>query len=393
MTAWLFWLSVAFIAYVYAGYPLALALLARLRRARSYDFPGTPSVTLLIAAYNEEDVLEKKLTNSLELDYPRDRLQIVVAADGSDDRTAEIARSFAGRGVQLSYHPERRGKTAAINRAMPVATGEIVVFSDANNLYARDALRELTSPFGDRSVGAVTGAKTVTRGDGALGESEGLYWRYESFIKRQETRLGTCTGVTGEILAVRRELFEPPPDNVINDDFYIGMWVIRQGRRVVYAPRARSFERVSQCAQDEVARRARIVAGRFQALLMAHKLLPARPLVAWQVISHKFSRPLLPLAMICALVTNVIAVSQAPQAEGPAVLSLAAPYGWILLAGQAVFYAAALLPRAGLKLSGTAGRLLYLPSFLVDSNFAALIGLVRFATRRQSTRWRRVRRA
>jgi biofilm PGA synthesis N-glycosyltransferase PgaC len=413
LTAWLFWFFIAYIVYVYAAYPLALALAARLKRAPSFEPPGAqrgvspgdspgdlpedppdpPSVTLLIAAYNEQDVLERKLANSLELDYPRDRLQIVVAADGSSDRTTQIVRTFAGKGVLLSYDPDRRGKMAAINRAMPMATGEIVVFSDANNLYERDALRELVAPFADASVGAVTGAKVIVEGDGALGGSEGLYWRYESFIKSMETRLGTCTGVSGEILAVRRGLFQPAPEGVINDDFYTGMRVIRQGRRVVYAPGARSYERVSASAQDEVARRARIVAGRFQALTMAGALLPRRPLVAWQVISHKFARPLVPLAMIGALVTNVMAAAHPPDAGWPDLLRLAAPYGWIALACQVIFYVAALLPRAGVRPAGIAGKLLYLPSFLVDSNVAALMGMIRFATGRQSAQWRRVRRA
>jgi biofilm PGA synthesis N-glycosyltransferase PgaC len=405
LTAWLFWFFIAYIVYVYAAYPLALALMASLKRAPSFESavdppgdgleptPAPPSVTLLIAAYNEEEVLERKIANSLELDYPRDRLQILVAADGSSDRTTEIVRTFAGKGVLLSYDPERRGKMAAINRAMPMATGEIVVFSDANNLYERDALRELTAPFADGSVGAVTGAKVIVEGDGALGGSEGLYWRYESFIKSMETRLSTCTGVSGEILAVRRELFKPAPEGVINDDFYIGMRVVRQGRRVVYAPQALSYERVSASAQDEVARRARIVAGRFQALTMARELLPGRPLVAWQVISHKFARPLVPLAMIGALVTNVTAAVRPSEAGWPDALRLAAPYGWIALACQVIFYAAALLPRAGVRPAGIAGRLLYLPSFLVDSNVAALVGMIRFATGRQSAQWQRVRRA
>jgi cellulose synthase/poly-beta-1,6-N-acetylglucosamine synthase-like glycosyltransferase len=393
LTAWLFWLCVAGVFYVYAGYPILLAVLARLRPRPEWPATETPSVTLLIAAHNEEPVIGVKLENSLELDYPGGLLQIIVAADGSDDRTAEIARSYAGRGVETSFSPERRGKTAAINRAMPSATGEIVVFSDANNLYSKDALRELVAPFADGRVGAATGAKVLLKAGGAVGESEGLYWRYESFIKEQETRLGSCTGVAGEILAVRREFFEPPPENVINDDFYIGMRIVRRGRRLVYTPRARSTERSTGSAADEIARRSRIVAGRFQAISMAGALLPRSAVTAWQVISHKFARPIVPLLMIGALAANIAAVARPAGGEEASLLLLTAPYNWALLLLQGLFYAFALLPKSGLKLSGTAGRLLYLPSFLLDSNMAALLGLFRYMTGRQSTLWHRVPRA
>lgn len=392
MTAWLFWLFVGSIVYAYAGYPILLTLLARMRAKPEWESSETPGVTLLIAAYNEEEVIEKKLANSLALDYPADRLQILVATDGSDDRTPDIVRSFVDRHVELSHSPERKGKMAAINRAVPLSGGEIIVFSDANNLYASDALRRLVAPFVEPSIGAVSGAKVIDKGGGTLGESEGMYWRYESFIKEQETRLSTCIGVAGEILAIRRALFEAPPDSIINDDAYMAMRIIRGGHRVVYAPRARSFESVSHSAEDEVARRARIVAGRFQAISMAHRLLPGRPLIAWQIISHKFLRPLVPLAMIGALLANIAAVVQPAEAQGHLLFHLAPPVNWILLTLQIVFYALACLSRIGVKARGIPGRILYLPLFLINSNMAALIGLFRFLTKRQSTRWTRVRR-
>ncbi len=378
MIAGLFWFFAALIVYTYAGYPLALALLARLRSQKRNDAPITPTITLLIAAYNEEAAIAAKLENSLALDYPGDKLQILTAVDGSNDRTQEIVGQYAAQGVALSYSPARRGKMAAINRAMPQARGEIVVFSDANNMYAPNTLRELVKPFADPTVGAVSGAKSILRGDGVLADSEGLYWQYESAIKKLETQLGCCTGVAGEILAIRRDLFTPAPDKVINDDFFMAMQLIKQGHRVVYAPKARSFERVSASAQDEVARRARIVAGRYQAIGMAGRLLPWRyPLAVWQIVSHKFLRPLLPLAMIGALLTNLLAALLSPSA------------GWtILLLLQLAFYGLAWL---GGRWEG-GSKLLYLPTFLVNSNLAALIGLQRYLTRRQTTLWQRVQR-
>lgn len=390
IAALIFWLCVLLVVYTYAGYPLLLALLARLRSHPVQAQPQTPSLTLLIAAYNEEQVIAARLENALAQDYPRDRLQILVAADGSTDETAALVADFIPQGVELSFSPERRGKMAAINHAMQTARGEIVVFSDANNIYSPDALRQLAAPFADPQVGAVSGAKVILKGDGALGDSEGLYWKYESFIKKQETRLGSCTGVAGEILAVRRSLFTPPPARVINDDFYLALSVIRRGSRVVYQPAARSAERVSASAQDEMIRRSRITAGRYQAIGMATALLPwKQPLVVWQVVSHKFLRPLVPFAMLGALLANLAALIWPPVSGG--LLALAAPWNWVILAAQAAFYGAALLGSlTGGK--GRLGKLLYLATFLVNSNAAALSGLARYLTGRQGAAWKRVNR-
>lgn len=393
MMAAFFWLSAGLILYTYLGYPLLLALAARTRPEPPFYPPATPTVTLLIAAYNEQALIAQKLENALSLDYPRERLQILVAADGSNDRTADIVRQYAARGVELAYQPQRQGKMAAINRAVAFARGEILVFSDANNLYEPTALRHLIRPFVDYTVGAVSGAKTILKGDGLLGESEGLYWTYESFIKKQETRLGNCTGVAGEILAIRRSLFQPPPQEIINDDFYMAMQMIQQGYRVVYAPQARSFERVSPSAQEEMTRRSRINAGRYQALTHLPRLLPRHnPLVGWQVISHKFLRPLVPFAMFGALLASLLAVLFPPKSGKKALFRLAPPFNWISLILQALFYGAAI---AGQHLEHTdnkAAKVLYLPAFLLNSNLAALQGCYRFLTHRETSQWKRVRR-
>jgi cellulose synthase/poly-beta-1,6-N-acetylglucosamine synthase-like glycosyltransferase len=270
---------------------------------------------------------------------------------------------------------------AAINRAMLRATGEIVVFSDANNFYAPDTLRELLKPFADAQVGAASGAKIIAEGDGALGETEGLYWRYESFIKEKETAVESSVGVAGEVLALRRSLFEPPPDEIINDDFYMALRLIQRGYRVVYVPSARSVERVSPSVQDERARRARIVAGRYQAMARGVGLLPwGRPLLVWQIVSHKYLRPLLPLAMLSALLANLAWTFRPLPARRLAAL---------LLLLQGLFYGLAWLGSV-LQLGGKVGKALYVPAYLVSSNLAALVGLYRFLAHKQSTRWQRV---
>lgn len=392
LTGLLFWLSVAFIFYVYLGYPLLVAAGVKVlgRREFNSDAADGPGVTLLICAYNEQDSIGAKLENSLALDYPADRLQILVITDGSDDGTPGLVAQYAHRGVELLHKPQREGKMAAIDRAMASVRGEIVVFSDANNLYDPDALRELVRPFVDASVGAATGAKHIMKGDGVLGDSEGLYWRYESFIKRMETRLGSCVSVAGEILALRRALYRRPPTGIINDDFYLAMQVLGQGRRLLYVPRAVSRERVSPTQADEVRRRARIVAGRWQALLLAPAFLTwRRPLLAWQFVSHKFFRPLVPLAMAMAFLANLLALAMPGDTQQGSPVWLSGHWASAAMLAQACFY---LLAAAGVLLPsrGKLGKLFYLPRFLVVSNWAAVVGLVRFLWGGQGHLWTRV---
>ncbi len=351
------------------------------------------SLTVVVPVYNEEATIAQKLKNSLALDYPRNRLQILVTADGSNDQTPDIVQLYATQGVELSYSPPRRGKMAAINRVMPQVHGEIVVFSDANNMYEANVIRELVAPFSDPSVGAVTGAKSIVKGDGALGESEGFYWRYESFIKKQETRLGSSIGAPGEILAIRRKLYESPPDDIINDDFYIAMRLLQRGYRIIYNPKARSIERISLSAEDEVNRRARIVSGRYQAIALAPKLLPLQnPLIVWQVISHKFLRPLVPFAMVGALLTNLVAVISPGRPKKYSMLHLAPPFNWLILLCQLLFYSLAWIGNYQTNHKGISGTLLYLPTFLVNSNLAAIIGLYRYLSKGQTTLWQQARR-
>lgn len=388
-----FWISVGSILYTYFGYPVLVFLLAKFVHRSETNTAYRPPVTLLIAAYNEENVIEDKIKNSLAVDYPKELLQVVIVADGSKDKTPEIVKRYTKTGIDLLYQPERQGKMAAINRALPHARGEIVIFSDANNYYPADTVRSLIQPFGDPRVGATTGAKIIGQGDGTLGASEGLYWKYESFIKKQESHLGSCTSAAGEVLAIRKNLYSRPPDNVINDDFFIAMQIVKSGYRLVYVPEAKSMERVSPSAEDEVIRRTRINAGRFQAMMMANQILPFnRPLLVWQILSHKFLRPLVPFGMIGALVFNLLAVLFPPQNKSLFLLSK--PYNILFLVLQILFYALAWIGRN----SGARGeqnrlmRLLYLPTFLINSNLAALIGFFRFLRGGQSHLWERIQR-
>jgi cellulose synthase/poly-beta-1,6-N-acetylglucosamine synthase-like glycosyltransferase len=393
LTALLFWVALGIILYAYFGYPLLIWVISKIYPKSEIYKPYTPYVTLLIAAYNEEAVIEEKIKNSLSIDYPKERFQILVVTDGSIDKTPEVVKKYAGLGVCLLHNPERRGKMAAINRAMAHARGEVIIFSDANNYYQVDTIKKLIEPFSSLEVGAVSGAKVIMQGDGTLGASEGAYWKYESFIKKQESRAGSCTSVAGEILAIRKNAYITPPDNIINDDFYIAMQVIRQGYRLVYVPEAKSSERVSLTARDEIIRRTRINAGRYQAIALAGQLLPFnRPMLVWQIISHKFLRPLVPFCMISLVILNLTAVLYPPKTGG--VIYLDTPFSVIMLGLQALFYLLALFGSRFAKQENQKKfiRLLYLPTFLTNSNFAALKGFFQYIRGQQSHLWERIQR-
>ncbi len=384
----LFWLSVFGVFYAYVGYPVLIWLLARFARPSQYDVSYMPSVTLLIAAYNEEGVIGRKIENSLQLNYPREKLQILVMDDGSVDSTQEIIRSYQSQGIELAFNPPRRGKMAAINRAIQQARGDIVLFSDASNLYHPDVVREMAIPFSDSAVGAAVGARSIDAGEGGLGKSEGLYWKYESFIQSCESKLGCCTGIVGEILALRLNLFVSPPDGIINDDFYMAMQVAKQGFKVIYVPTAKSFESISTHSQDGIERRSRIVAGRYQAILQSNRLLPwNRPFVVWQVISHKFMRPLVPFFMAGAILFNALALVFPSRSGSMAILFLESPYNWLLLVLQIIFYMLGLFGQSLEKRNAGWLRALYIPTFLINSNWAAVKGMFRFLSGKQTTLW------
>ena len=381
MSEFCFWLCICMILYVYAGYPLIITLLARRfpRKARPV-FTDLPTVSLIISAYNEEQAITGKLENSLKLQYPRKLLEIIVVSDGNQDHTRELTLAYADKGVLSEHCNERHGKSAALNRGIRRATGEILLFSDANNHYADDAVLRLVAPFAESSVGLVTGAKLIRGDTDALEASESKYWQYESFIKKQETRFNSTTGVAGEILAVRKADCPQIPDVVINDDAYIAMRIALSGKRIVYEPGARSYERISATAEDEHVRRARIAAGRLQLLkLFFVSLLMRRPLYFWQVLSHKFLRLAIPLAMLGALAFNIFALADAF-------------YMVVVFFLQLLFYAAAVLSSKFASRSGRLARICYLPGYLVGSNGATLRGMAGYFFNTQQSAWRKVQR-
>jgi biofilm PGA synthesis N-glycosyltransferase PgaC len=336
-----------------------------------------PSVSLLIAAYNEERVLESKLANSLALDYPGDRLQIIVVADGSDDDTAAIGMRHRSMGVELLHRPERRGKTAALNRGVAKATGEVVVFSDANNVFDAGALRKLVRHFRNPQVGGVCGAKHVYESndrDSSVGD--GLYWRYESALKLAESRLGSVTTADGEIFAIRRHLYVPLDERLINDDAAITFEILAQGRRVLYEPQARSFEHASIRIADDFNVKVRMVSGGFQTLGFYWRFLLRPPRIfTLAFCSHKLLRWLAPELLIALAASSLLLAQQ----RFFLVMSLLQALFYALAAGGWVVRHKARLPLT-----------VYLPFYFSAMNLAAFMGLYRFLSR--STTWKKAQR-
>ena len=371
--------SVALIAYTFAGYPAIMALRARaLRRPPHRDRGHLPSVSMIIVAYNEADVIEQKLANTAALDFPADRLEVIVVTDGSTDETpTRVGRT---PGIRVLHEPERRGKLAAMNRAAGFAQGEVLVFSDANNRYSRTALRELVAPLADPRVGIVTGRKAIDDGSGRpLDRAEALYWRYEDKLKVWESETGSVVGVAGEILAFRREAFFSPRRGTMTEDFVQAMLAATNGWRVVYAPEALSLEAASATLGDEATRRSRLVTGRWQALAA---LLPAmlvrRPGLAWRVISHKGLRPLVPAALALAALSNAMLVPATTWARAT-------------MAAQLAFYAAAGLGWRD-ACRGRRRVVTFLPYYFSRMNLATIAGLRDFACGRREAVWARVQR-
>lgn len=338
MAKLLFWISAGFTVYVYLGYPILLWGLQAVFRSSPRKQSIEPSVSLLVAAYNEAAVIADKIRNSLALDYPVDKLEIVIASDGSTDATAEIVRSFyasesaegeTGGRVRLLNFEENRGKMAVLNDAIQELRGDIVAFSDASSMLATDSLRTLVKSFSDPRVGAASGVYRLLKKDQAqLGSQEDLYWKYETFLKVQEAKLGAFTGAHGSLYAIRRALYPFPSAGTINDDFTIPMRILERGHRVAYEPAAVAYEEALE--MEGFSRRVRITAGNIEQLREIKSLIgPPRPFVLFCLLSHKTGRLLVPVFMLVALGANIPLRGQFP-------------YNWLLL-GQAFFYGLAVL--------------------------------------------------
>ncbi len=377
MSLFIFWVCLVFLAYVYVGYPLLLWVLPKRDVAARGELSDAdlPTVSLVIAAYNEEKVIEEKVRNALALDYPREKLEIWVASDGSTDGTNEILGRFEAEGVRVNYVTPRGGKTRALNRTVPLTSGEIVAFSDANAMYRPDALRKLVRHFRNPAVGGVSGDVQLLNEDVSFGQSEGLYYKYERFIQLMESRFHSIVGADGAMYAIRRELFVPPSNNIILDDFVVSMTVARQGYRVLYDPEAVATESATPDAAQEFRRKIRISAGAAQAIKQGEGL--PRPDQGWFVLcylSHKVLRWLSPWFLLGLLFANVH------------LLDRGAGYVLVLLA-QLACYGLALVGVRHAK--SKMPSLVQVPFFFALQNAAYAIGFVKGLLTVQAGTWER----
>ena len=304
----LFWTSFTLLAYATIGYPLAVAAWARFRPSPyRCDFIER-SVSVVIAAHNEADRIAEKIANLLRLDYPADRLEVLVGSDGSTDGTVERLRAISVPQVRTFVLHERHGKPAVLNKLVAQACGEIVVFADVRQQFEPQVLRVLIRPFADPQVGAVSGELVLARDplSTSVGDGVGTYWRYEKYIRVHESRIDSTVGATGAIYAIRRALFEPIPEDTILDDVLIPLRIVRRGHRVVFEPGARVRDFPSSTARQELTRKARTLAGNFQLFFREKWLLsPAQNRLWWQTASHKALRLLFPALQLSALASNV----------------------------------------------------------------------------------------
>jgi cellulose synthase/poly-beta-1,6-N-acetylglucosamine synthase-like glycosyltransferase len=361
-----FFASAGLILYVYFGYPLLLLAVGRFRRREVRRGPVEPSVTLIIAAYNEEAAIREKIANTLALDYPPERLGIVVASDGSTDGTVAIAREFGDERLSVLDLP-RHGKVMALNRAASAATGEILVFTDANAVFEREALRRLVSNFADSTVGGVCGNQRYRRtaaGDSS-GDGENLYWKYDKFIKRLESRIGSTVAADGSIYAIRAKLFEPLADPAQADDHAISSRVVTGGMRLVLDETAVSYEEPPAESDREFRRKVRVTNHTFSAILNLPEALDPRVtgFYAVELLSHKLLRYAVPFLMIAAFFSNLL-------------LAGAGTVFRLLLLAQMLFYLCALAGRMWRAERLGRFRLFYVPYYFCLANAAALLGVL-----------------
>ena len=365
----LFWICVAAILYTYLGYPVAVWLLGRVRNTKIQKANISPRVSVVIACHNEQANIAARIKNLNECDYPRDLVEIIIVSDGSSDQTADVAQSLSSDRIHVIAYTEQKGKASALNIGVGVATGEVIVFADARQSFETAAIKELVANFADQSVGAVSGELLLDGGAGSVGEGVGLYWKYEKWIRKCESRAGSMIGATGAIYAIRRELWCPLPESTILDDVYTPMRIALGGRRVIFEEKARARDKSVESPGREFARKVRTLTGNYQLCQLMPRLLIPGSVLLLQFYSHKLMRLVAPILFLVLLAANVFLVTNHPR--GPGLIYETA------LATQSLFYvgvlAGALLLRRNHKV-----RLLNFAYVFSLMNAAALVGLVYF---------------
>ncbi|QKJ28299.1 glycosyltransferase family 2 protein [Mucilaginibacter mali] len=387
----LFWISLFIAFYTYVGYGILLFIIIKIKRAiygRKHitdpEYDLLPECTLVIAAYNEADIIREKIDNTLALKYPAGKLKVLFVTDGSSDNTPDIIAEYPQ--IKLLHQPGRSGKIVAVHRAMEYVDTEIVVFTDANTMLNDEAMVKICRHYADKTVGAVAGEKRVKieATDDASAAGEGFYWKYESALKKWDSELFTVVGAAGELFSVRRDLYRPVSNDTILDDFMISMLIAEKGYRIVYEPDAYAIESASANVSEELKRKVRIAAGGIQSVIWLKGLFNIfkYPLLSFQYISHRVLRwTVTPFFMILAFISNILIVA---GPGGGLIYQL-------LLVGQALFYGLALL---GFIMEKRQIRVkaLFVPYYFCVMNYAVLAGIVRYYKGSQSAAWDKAQR-
>ncbi|MCK5534926.1 glycosyltransferase family 2 protein [bacterium] len=374
----MFWIFITIVFYVYFGYPLLLIVISKFIKKPVKSEKIEPLVSIIITAYNEEKNIQEKLDNTLAIDYPKDKLEIIIASDGSTDRTNEIVREFEDKRVKLVYELTHKGKSSIQNKAVEKAKGEILVFSDATSMYKEDALKKLISNFNDEKVGCVTGkACYVNTEQSSTAEGESIYWRYELFLRKKESDIGILAMASGCFFAVRKNCFILIDSNT-SDDFILPMNVVKKGFRVIYDTNAIAYDKVVVPASGLLKTKARTIGMDVKGLFLNRNLLNpfSHFAVAWSLISHKLLRWLIPFFLMGFFICNLFLLDY--------------HFYQIFFVLQILFYLLAGLGYLFQK-SGKKIKLLGIPFSFCVVNTAALIGTLKFLLGKASGKWEPIR--
>ncbi|MFP5040475.1 glycosyltransferase family 2 protein [Parasediminibacterium sp. JCM 36343] len=378
----IFWISLFLVFYTYLGYGIVLFIMIKIKRLFKGRpvLPGyhhLPTLTIIVAAYNEEDFIEQKIQNTLSLEYPAGKMQYIFVTDGSSDTTPAIVAKYPQ--IKLLHSSERKGKIAAMHRTMKEVTTEVVVFTDANTFLNKKALLNISRHYADPRVGAVSGEKRVqidATADATAGE--GMYWKYESKLKTWDSEMYSVVGAAGELFSIKTALYKPVPPNAIIDDFMISMLIAKAGYRIIYEPDAYASENTSENVKEELKRKIRIAAGGLQSIIwLKDLLLPFKfPLLSFQYISHRVLRwTITPFLMVLVFVLNwFLALNAIPFLYS------------IILAAQVSFYSMALLGWY-FESRQVKVKLLFIPFYFCMMNWAVMAGIVRYLKGNQSVLW------
>lgn len=384
----LFWILIGIVFYTYFGYTLLLLLATVFKKKRTFKIisdSDLPKVTLLIAAYNEKDIISLKLKNSFELNYPADKLTHLWITDGSDDGTNDILKQKEN--IDVLHQAERAGKTAALNRAMTHVKTPITVFTDANTMLHPETIRNLVRWFNDDKTGCVAGEKKISSNQKttAAGAGEGIYWSYESLIKKLESKAGIVMGAAGELYAIRTNLYSPPKNNIILDDFMVSMSIAEKGYKLCYDPKAFASENSSFNIKEELKRKTRIAAGGFQVLFNKPSLLNffKHFSLSYQYLSHKVLRWLLvPFSLVIIFIINLMILMNEQTSS----------LYFYLFYAQVMFY---ILGFFGYLLQNklTRFKFLFAPFYLIVMNYSIILGFFRYLRGNQNAAWDKAKRS